>query len=249
MWDDPADLSYHSVEDARRGGVYQTHPSAALNSLFRDRPFQGASPDLAQFVFIGLDANYAPALEQSSIYDSVLEYHRDGVSFWRRHGFHHPFLSPMYRGDGRRYHQNFARLGFQCGDAANVSFVELLHVPTVGRNKLEVTDFSVDHLGWIDSLISAGKPQHFFLSASVMRLMLASRRFAWLTSQSRSSEILPVLYSRGATKVHLHLHLSNYGKFQAQMDQEAAAISWLARTASNDLTLGFFRLGSGSAAC
>lgn len=204
----------------------------ALNGLFRDRPFQGAVPDQAQFLFIGLDANYAAAIEESPVYASLLEYHGDGVSFWHRHGVHHPFLLPAYRGDGRRYHLNFARIGFRPEDASRVSFVELLHVPTVGRSTLETKDLDPAHLKWIESLIASGNSGHVFVSASVARLMLASGRFSWASRRGPSSHALRLLHSRGTTKVHLHLHFSNYGRFQARMDQEASEIHRLAQAAT-----------------
>lgn len=68
---------------------------------------------MATFLFVGLDANYSPDLEASPSFQSVLEYHEDGVAFWRRYGVHHPFLLPEYRGDGRRYHRTFAKIGFK----------------------------------------------------------------------------------------------------------------------------------------
>ncbi len=209
--------------------MYQKHPSTALNALFRERPFQGAVPDQAQFLFIGLDANYAAAIEESLVYARLVEYHKDGVSFWHRHGVHHPFLLPAYRGDGRRYHLNFARIGFRPEDASRVSFVELLHVPTVGRSTLETSDLDPTHLKWLESLIASGKSRHVFVSASVARLMLASGRFPWATRSGPSSHALPLLHSRGATEVRLHLHFSNYGKFQARLDQEASEICRLAQ--------------------
>lgn len=92
--------------------MYRQHSSAELNRLFQARPFQGADPENAEFVFVGLDANYDEDLDGTSAFASILEYHRDGAAFWRRHGVHHPFLLPTYRGDGRRYHANFARIGF-----------------------------------------------------------------------------------------------------------------------------------------
>jgi hypothetical protein len=204
--------------------MYHQHPSAELNALFRHRPFQGAEPECARFVFVGLDANYDPNLELSSSLPSVLEYHADGVAFWRRHGVHHPFLLPTYRGDGRRYHLNFAKIGFTPDHAGQVSFIELLHVPTVGRNKLEATDLDPRHLARIDSLVTAGAARHVFLSAGVVGLMLATKKFGWLAQPEPSSGPLPVLYSRSETRVYLHLHFSNYGKFQAQLEREAQAI-------------------------
>ncbi len=212
--------------------MYQKHPSTALNGLFRDRPFQGAVPDGAQFLFIGLDANYSESIEESPIYSALVEYHRDGVSFWLRHGVHHPFLLPAYRGDGKRYHQNFSRIGFRPEDASGISFVELLHVPTVGRSTLETADLDPNHLQWIESLIASGNSRHVFVSASVARLMLASGQFPWLTRRKASSQPLPLLHSRGGTEVRLHLHFSNYGKFQAQMEREASEIYRLAGAGS-----------------
>jgi hypothetical protein len=120
--------------------MYQAHPSHELNCHFSHRPFQGVEPFATRFLFIGLDANYNEDIECSLVFQSVLEYHQDGIAFWQRHNVHHPFLLPQYAGDGRRYHRNFARIGFTRQHASIVSFVELLHVPTVGRNKLEPGD-------------------------------------------------------------------------------------------------------------
>src|SRR5690349_12751256 len=110
--------------------MYNAHPSSTLTATFASRPFQGAAPDAATFLFVGLDANYSPTIEDSPIFAELLRYLADGVAFWRKYGVHHPFLLPQYRGDGRRYHQAFARIGFTPANAADVSFVELLHVPT-----------------------------------------------------------------------------------------------------------------------
>lgn len=208
--------------------MYQPHPSRELNSHFADRPFQGAEPSAAMFLFVGLDANYDENIEHSSIFQSVLEYHQDGVAFWRRHGVHHPFLLPQYTGDGRRYHRNFARIGFEPQHASLVSFVELLHVPSVGRNKkLAPQDLDPLHLRMLNSAILNGQAQHIFVSAGVVRLMRASGAFPWLTRNTSSSDVLPVLYRQGHRSVYLHLHFSNYGKFQLQLDEEATAIASL----------------------
>lgn len=206
--------------------MYQAHPSRALNHHFENRPFQGADPFAAQFLFVGLDANYDGNIEQSPIFESVLAYHQNGVAFWQQHGVHHPFLLPHYTGDGRLYHRNFARIGFQPKHAALVSFIELLHVPSVGRNKrLETQDFDPQHLRMVNAAILNGWAQHIFISAGVVRLMRASGAFPWLTAKVASPGVLPVLYKQGNRAVYLHLHFSNYGKFQVRLAAEAQAIA------------------------
>lgn len=180
------------------------------------------------FLFVGLDANYDADIEHSPIFQSVLEYHQDGVAFWHRNGVHHPFLLPQYSGDGRHYHRNFARIGFEPRHASFVSFVELLHVPSVGRNKkLAPQDLDPLHLLMINSAILDGQAQHIFISAGVARLMRASGSFPWLSRNTLSPTVLPVLYRQGHRSVYLHLHFSNYGKFQLRLEAEATAIASL----------------------
>jgi hypothetical protein len=210
--------------------MYQSHPSHALNLRFQTRPFQGAEPKSARFLFVGLDANYAENIEDSAIFPGILTYHEDGTRFWQQHGVHHPFLLDGYRGDGRRYHQNFARFGFTPDHAAQVSFVELLHVPTVGRSQLTVDDLDTAHLERLNSAILDGAAEHVFIPRSVAALMRQTRKFAWMAKQPSESPTLPVLYQRGGKSVYQHLHLSNYGRFEAQMRAEARAIGALLAT-------------------
>lgn len=207
--------------------MYQSHPSDELNGHFVQRPYQGTEPSSATFLFIGLDANYDRNIEHTPPFRSVLEYHQDGVAFWRSHGVHHPFLLPEYRGDGRRYHRTFARIGFTARHAALVSFAELLHVPTVGRSNLAPEDLQPSHLRMLNSAILNGKAQHIFVSAGVARLMRGSGAFPWLAKEPTASNPLPVLYREASRTVHLHLHFSNYGKFQQQLEAEAMAIASL----------------------
>jgi len=209
--------------------VFEVHPSLELRRAFRERPYQGAVPEQAEFVFVGLDANYDAEFESAQVFQQVLEYHRDAVTFWRRHGVHHPFLLRSYSGDGRRYHRNFARIGFTPTDAEKISFVELLHLPTLGRSKLDAQDLDRRHLAWIGSLVTSGAKRAVFVSPRVVRLMRASGEFHWLASNPGAAGPLPVLYSGGGTQMYLHLHFSNYGKFQARLDREARAIAGLAR--------------------
>lgn len=204
--------------------MFTPHPSVRLTEAFMERPFQGAMPHEAQFLFVGLDANYDERIENDPIFDRVLEYHRDGIAFWQRHLIHHPFLLPQYRGDGRRYHQNFARIGFQPKHASLVSFIELLHVPTIGRSKLEPDDLSSAHLQWVNEVIMTGRPKNTFISAGVARLMRATGYFSWLPRELPKEKVLSEIFSGAGTTVYYHLHFSNYGKFQARLDAEADAI-------------------------
>jgi hypothetical protein len=136
--------------------MYQFHPSEELTRLFVRSPYQGVEPAKATFLFIGLDANYAPGIEAQPIFAKVVEYHSDGVSFWREHGVHHPFLLPDYSGDGHFYHRTFARIGFTSSHASLVSFVELLHRPTVGRSDLAPEDLEPAHLEMVNAAILHG---------------------------------------------------------------------------------------------
>ena len=207
--------------------MYQLHPSGELNARFRRRPYQGAEPSAAAFLFVGLDANYDPEVERSPSFRDVLEYHEDGVGFWRRHGVHHLFLLPNYRGDGRRYHRTFARIGFTPKHAELVSFVELLHVPTVGRSKLEPKDLDASHLVRINDAILQGSAKYIFVSAGVTRLMHSSKAFPWLPKEPTGTGALRVLYRDPSRTVYSHLHFSNYGKFQQKLEEEARAIAAL----------------------
>lgn len=117
---------------------YLSHPSEKLVKLFREKPWQGCNPSTAKFLFIGLDANYREDIETSL--PEVFEYLSCGVTFWRTRKIHHPFMLQHYRGSGKKYHEKFAEIGFTSKHAELVSFIELLHLPTVGANILSVED-------------------------------------------------------------------------------------------------------------
>jgi hypothetical protein len=57
--------------------------------------------------------------------------------------------------------------------------------------------------------------------------MHASKEFPWLSRAQATRGILPVLYEQAGKRVYSHLHFSNYGRFQAQLDAEAQAIASL----------------------
>jgi hypothetical protein len=99
------------------------HPSDKLAGLFKNKPWQGADPFRARFIFAG--------------FDQIIDYLNDGPGFWRKTGYHHPFRLPKYRGCGDRYHGRPAEIGFLPSEAERVSFIELLHLLTVGTNSLK----------------------------------------------------------------------------------------------------------------
>ena len=124
---------------------YGIHPSVELQQLFREQevPTQGQSIGQASVIFIGLDANYsADLLAYPDFFERILEYHRDGVGFWKSHGVHHPFLLPNYplpkTGGGVPYHRHFRAMNLTSGYADAVAFAELLNVPTTGRTERRI---------------------------------------------------------------------------------------------------------------
>ena len=206
--------------------MYQAHPSRVLTELFVRKPYQGAPPETARFLFVGLDANYAADSERSAIFPALLSYHENGPGFWRKHGVHHPFLLPEYSGDGRRYHRIFAKIGFRPDHADLVSFIELLHIPTVGRSTLVPADLDSAHLRRLKDAMFTGQARYVFLSAGVVRLMNATGQFPELKASGPNGS-LRTLFKDAARTIFLHLHFSNYGKFEAQLQVEARAIAAL----------------------
>lgn len=204
------------------------HPSHILNRIFAEKPYQGCHPGEATFLFVGQDANYDHAIETSSITGELLEYHSNGVDFWKKYGVHHPFLLPGYTGDGRYYHRSFARIGFTPDLAEQVSFIELLHIPTVGRNKLSVDDLSVEHLQFLNEAILHGKAQYVFVPRGVAQLMFKSGQFPWMSQRPKQIPgQLGIWFSNSKVSVFSHLHFSVYGKFEAQKTMELAQINKL----------------------
>ena len=211
--------------------MYFTHPSPALIRLFALKPFQGAAPEDARFIFLGLDANYDPKIEENAAFSKVLEYLQDGVVFWRKYGVHHPFLLPEYRGDGRFYHKTFSRIGFTSAHARSVCFIELLHVPTFGRSALASIDLDRAHLRRINSAILGGASQSIFVPGGVARLMRASGEFPWMPKTPKADvHPLAIWLRSGPKTVYSHLHFSVYGKYEQQKTEELHAIRALIPT-------------------
>ncbi len=120
--------------------MYNLHSSRKLNDLFKVKPYQGADPMEAKFLFLGLDANYEENLADKWYFSEIVDYLTDGVGYWQSKGVHHPFMLPHYKGDGKLYHRRFSQIGFRPENAKDVSFVELVNFPTVGRSQLKIND-------------------------------------------------------------------------------------------------------------
>lgn len=207
--------------------AYERHPDPVLCKLFEEKPFQGVQPGDARFLFVGLDANYDQRISHSPLFPRIVQYHQDPVRFWRDHGVHHPFLLPGYKGPGRKYHQNFSQIGFTARDADRVCFIELLHVPTVGRNRLAGSDLDARHLRRIRTAIFERTPKHVFIPDGVQRLMYASGMFPEMQNPVRSDDVLPILYKSNNCTVRKHLHFSVYGRYEEQRVAQATAIAHL----------------------
>lgn len=209
---------------------FAIHPFQELVRLFSAKPFQGADPEFASLVFVGLDANYSAGIATEPIFPSILEYHADGPRFWRTHGVHHPFLLPAYRGSGRKYHMNFADIGLGADQADRISFVELLPVPTVGRSSISPRDFDPAHLSYLNRILFGGSStKSVFVSQAVINLMNRAGVFPKLHNVNAVQEAsLPIVYRSDHATFYKHLHFSVYGKFEKQRLAQASAIRSIA---------------------
>jgi len=194
--------------------MYHLHPSSMLNKLFRAKPYQGADPLDAKFLFLGLDANYEKDLSDKWYFSEITDYLDNGVRYWQSKVVHHPFMLPDYKGDGKLYHRRFAEIGFSPSDAPDISFTELMHVPTVGQSKLKIDDLSENHLLNLNKWIFGGNAKYIFIPPSVYKLMRQIPLFDWLPekpiTQFRS---LPVLYSSDQRTIFMSYHFSCVGKY------------------------------------
>jgi hypothetical protein len=191
--------------------MFTPHRCQALNVAFAARPFQGVPPEKATFLFVGLDANYSPTIDENGIYPRLLDYLSDGPAFWRQSGVHHPFLLNEYgRRDGWTYHKQFSRIGFRPEHADLVSFVELMDVPTSGTSKLKATDLNSAHLLRIADAIERGNARFVFIPPSVARWMRESSVFPWLPgTPTDEGRHLKVWDRRPNKTIYWHYHFSH----------------------------------------
>lgn len=197
--------------------AFGLHHSEDLRQLFAgmEVPYQGQDPKKARVVFVGTDANYSPALHRhTDFFERILEYHRDGVAFWHRHGIHHPFLLPEYplpkNSGGVPYHRKFASMGLTAEYAEHISFVELLDLPTTGRvdTKTFWHLFNPDHARRLDHLLSAGDERVVLLSNNVILRMKEARDrfglFPWLPGNPAQG----LFHQIGSTRFYKVMHFS-----------------------------------------
>ncbi len=174
---------------------FQKHPSPELVQLFHSRPFQGQSPEQAAIIFLSSDANYSPEISNHPFFEHILEYHADGVAFWKRHGCHHPFLLSNYpfkrNQGGVPFHRNFSKLGLGSEYAGHISFLELLDIPTIGNKSQGRTEYfellSKEHLTYLARLITGGGHKLFFVSSGVLKDLRRIKRsyplYSWLDGE------------------------------------------------------------------
>jgi hypothetical protein len=146
---------------------------------------------------------------------------------------HHPFLLPSYAGDGRFYHKSFAAIEFTPAQAGDVSFVELLHLPTSGTSSLKPKDLKPDHLRRLNDAIWHGRAQFIFIPGMVGRLMKASGYFPWLPHKPTSEEQPLRIWKKTESRTfYWHYHFSVYGKYNAEKQKQLLAIAAIARRKS-----------------
>jgi hypothetical protein len=166
---------------------YREHKSMRLRLAYKNRPFQGQNPNDACVLFFGRDANYSSDIgDDREFFDILMEYHNNGVEYWKSNKYddHHPFLLGIYsnreKSDGHLYHRTFRNIGLPkllCAD--EVSFVELISVPTMGKldykNKESMKTFkelllnSKEHLEVIEKSITGHNNKLVFMTNEVVK--------------------------------------------------------------------------------
>lgn len=153
--------------------IFGVHPSKKLSAAYQKKYWQVQDPHNAQIIFLGLDANWDINIEANTdIFQEILEYLEDGVAYWKQKGYHHPFLSPNYgKRDGYTYHARFLKTGITSEYADDISFVELLSIPTYGMSsgssRLFDSLLDENYLRELNGIIFNQKPKIVFMPKSV----------------------------------------------------------------------------------
>ena len=178
----------------------------------------------AKYIFVGLDANFAIDVETQI--PEIVSYLQDGPLFWRNTGKHHPFVLDSYSGSGGLYHENFKLIEFTIAEADQVSFIELIEKPTMGRSNLTVKDLSQQHINRLRNILDNGNAKYIFIPPSVIRLMRKTGAFSWLRSNPLGTDGDLVVWRDKAAGgqsrqiIYEMYHLSNYGKYADKLKRQ-----------------------------
>ncbi|MFZ3138362.1 MAG: hypothetical protein WA126_13345 [Thermodesulfovibrionales bacterium] len=211
--------------------TFKKHTSDEMLELFNKKPFQGQVPEKASIIFLSSDANYSPEISKHPFFKYILEYQKDGISFWNKYGCHHPFMLsdyPFNRNEaGVPFHRNFSKLGLRPTEkyAEHISFLEILDVPTIGNKSQNKKQFfkmvSLKHQRYIDKLIKDSSRKLFFVSNGVLRDIVRIKKthldndlFVWADfaagSKNQFTKIIngnkiKEIYHFSSTKIHSQL--------------------------------------------
>ncbi len=201
--------------------MFFPHPNKKLHDHFSLKPYQGSNPSSSRFLFFGLDANYDPEIEDKPYFSEIISYLEDGVDYWKRRGVHHPFRLPHYRCDGALYHRRFAEIGFGPEHAEQVSFVELIDVPTYGTSKLVLNDLKSTHIDRLLDWVQNGSAEFIFIPIGVARLLKRTSQFSWLPDRSMGHyKSLPILFRSDSKTVFSPYHFSCIGRGCLKKDRD-----------------------------
>jgi len=192
--------------------TYSIHPSQELIELFKAKPYQGQAPDQATVIILGNDANYSPDISEHPFFEHVLEYHQDGVAFWKNKGVHHPFLLDDYPFNktkgGVPYHRRIASMGFDGSYADKFSFVELLDVPTIGNTNDDKEVFwsliNIEHLNWLESILLEGDKKIVLTTSTFFRILKKLQKdYGCFKSLKDKTGDMPVMvYQENNTRIY-----------------------------------------------
>src|ERR1700690_1550804 len=213
---------------------YELHPSPLLQDSFEQQPWQGANPMHAKYIFVGLDANFAPNIVEQI--PEILSYLANGPQFWTDSGVHHPFMLDQYSGCGGLYHNNFRLIEFIPAEANQVSFVELIEKPTTGRSNLDINDLSDNHLARLLNFFNNGTAKYILMPPTVVALMKKKPLFSWLRrTPVRIDGDLAVLRDKTDPRqiIYRMYHLSNYGQYDAMLKRQIDQLKAIVRAERN----------------
>lgn len=197
---------------------FQKHPSEILNNLYLQKNYQGANPFDAKILFIGRDPNWAIDIDKMQVFEKVEEYLNDGIKFWNKYDFHHPFLDPNYRGDGKRYHRMFSKLNFKSNYSDKIAFVELIGFPTTGMAKKNNNEFkkllfseeNKSHLITLNELICDDKKIVFVAWGLIKDFkLLNSTTGLFKKISSVNTDIMNIRDLNKLDNIYIHRHFSD----------------------------------------